>query len=98
MIPPMFQLPIYQSQTNFDSLSDLNFGSQFLNLSSEFAWIAVGFLGLIFVIASFILLYHWKKFGLEKLVMTKMALSYFSVSTALLTTTIISLVIYLNSF
>ena len=69
-----------------------------MNLSSEFAWLAVGLLGVIFLIASFILVYHWKKFGLDKLVMTKMALSYFSVSAVLLTTMVISVAIYLNSF
>ena len=94
----MFQLPIYQSQTNFNPLPTLNLGSKFFNLSSEFAWLAVGLLGVVFLIASFILVYHWKKFGLDKLVMTKVALSYFSVSAVLLTTTVISVAIYLNSF
>lgn len=94
----MFQLPIYQSQTNFNSLPSLNLGSQFLNFSPELAWLAVGLIGIIFLIVSFILVYHWKKFGLEKLVMTKMALSYFSVSVMLLVIMIISLKVYLNSF
>jgi len=94
----MFQLPIYKFQTDSNPLSSLNLGGQFLNLSSEFAWLAVGLLGVIFLIASFILVYHWKKFGLDKLVMTKMALSYFSVSAVLLTTMVISVAIYLNSF
>ena len=94
----MFQLPIYKFKTDSNPLSSLNLGGQFLNLSSEFAWLAVGLLGVIFLIASFILVYHWKKFGLDKLVMTKMALSYFSVSAVLLTTMVISVAIYLNSF
>ena len=94
----MFQLPIYQSQNNSNPLSSLNIGGQFLNLSSEFAWLVAGLLVIIFLIESFVLFYHWKKFGLEKLVMTNMALSYFSVSAVLLTLMIISMVIYLNSF
>ncbi len=93
----MFQLPIYQSQTSFNPLPGLNLGSKFFNFSSELAWLAVGLLGVIFIIISFILVYHWKKFGLEKLVMAKMALSYFSVSAVLFVTIIVSFVIYLNS-
>lgn len=93
----MLQLPIYQSQVNFNSLSGLNLGGQFLNFSPELAWLAVGLLGIIFIIVSLILVYHWKKFGFEKFVMAKMALSYFSVSAVLLIIAAISMTVYLNS-
>ena len=93
----MLQLPTYQSQTNFKPLSSLNLDSQFLNLSPELAGLAIGLLGIIFVVVSFILVYHWKKFGLDKLVMTKMALSYFSVSAALFVIMLVSFAIYSGS-
>lgn len=93
----MFQLPIYQSQTNFNPLSDLNLGGQFLNLSPELVWLAVGLLGIVFLITSFVLFYHWKKFGFEKIVMTQAALLYSSVSAVLLLITTVSLLMYLHS-
>ncbi len=93
----MLQLPIYQLQTNFNPLPGLNWGSQFFNFSQELAWLAVGLLAIVFVFLSFILFYHWKKFGFEKMVMAKAALLYSSVSAALLLITMISLLIYLYS-
>ena len=93
----LFQLPIYQSQTNFNSLPSLNSVSGFLNFSPELAWLVVGLLVIVFLIASFVLFYHWKKFGFEKLVMTQAALLYSSVSAALLLVTMISLLMYLYS-
>lgn len=93
----MLQLPVYQPQTNFNPATAVNFLNPFLKLSPELAWLAVGLLVIVFLIASFVLFYHWKKFGFEKIAMAKAALFYSSVSITLLMITVISLAIYLNS-
>ncbi|OGN09958.1 MAG: hypothetical protein A3J46_04480 [Candidatus Yanofskybacteria bacterium RIFCSPHIGHO2_02_FULL_41_11] len=92
----MLQLPIYQSQS-INRFSPLEFLGSFINFTPELIWLAVGLVGLFFIIFSFILSYHWKKFGLDTFVMAKAAVLYFSVSAILLGTMTISLVVYLNS-
>ena len=92
----MLQLPIYQLQTN-NRFSPLEFLNSFISFTPELIWLIAGLIGLFFVIFSFILSYHWKKFGLDIFVMARAAVIYFSVSAVLLAIMTVSLVIYLNS-
>ena len=93
----MLQLPIIQPQTNFNQFSVLNFVGQFFNLSPNLIWAVAGLLGVFFAGVSFILSYHWNKFGIEILVMAKAKLLYYSVSALFIATMVISLAVYLNS-
>lgn len=95
----MLQIPIYQPQViSNNQFSPLGFLSALvLSIRPEFAWLFVLLIGIFFTIASFVLSYHWKRFGLEPLVMAKATILYFSISSVLLVTMVISVVVYLNS-
>jgi len=93
----MLQLSLYQSQINLNQFSLLKFLSSIIVFSPMMAWILVAFIGVIFIVASFILAYHWKSFGLDKMVMAKASLVYFSVSSVLIIIMASSLAVYINS-
>lgn len=93
----MLQLPLVQPQFNPNQFNVQDILGAWIVLKPEYLWLFVLLVGIFFMVASFILSYHWKKFGLEKQVMTKVSAIYFSVSGILLVAMILSLIIYLNS-
>lgn len=93
----LFQLPIYQPQVNFRQFSLFEYLNSAVSFSPTIIWLTAGFLVVIFVVLSFILSYHWIRFGFETLVMAKARLAYYSVSVSLLVVMAISLAVYLSS-
>ena len=84
-------------QFNFNQFSILGFLSSAIILSPAIAWLLVALIGVLFIILSLVLSYHWKRFGIDMLVMGRATILYFSVSAALWVLMIISLAVYLNS-
>ncbi len=78
-------------------MTDFNFLNSWISFDSSAVWLGVILIAIFFAVISFILSYHWKKYGFEALVMAKAAWWYFSVSVALFGVTIVSLAIYLAS-
>lgn len=91
----MSQLPVFQ--LNFNQFSLLKFLSSVIILSPIIAWFLLALIGVFFVILSIVLSYHWKRFGIDMLVMGRAAILYFSVSSVLWVLIIISSVVYMNS-
>jgi len=86
-----------RSKTN--RMADFNFLNSLIdiNFNSSAVWLGVILTIILFAVISFILSYHWRKYGFETFVMAKAALWYFSVSAVLFSVMIISLTIYLGS-
>jgi len=91
----MTQLPVFQFNSN--QFSILKFLSSVIVLSPMIAWLLIALIGMVFIILSSVLAYHWKKFGIDTLVMGRAAILYFSVSAVLWVLMTSSLVVYLNS-
>lgn len=91
----MTQLPVYQ----FDSsqFSILNFFSSTIVFSPTTVWIFIALVGIVFIILSLVLSYHWKRFGIDMWVMGRASILYFSVSAFLWVIMIASLAFYLSS-
>lgn len=92
----MLQLPLYQPP-NINHFFSLEFFNSIFSFTPDLVWFAVGLVGIFFVVFSFILSYHWKKFGLDTIIMAKAALIYFSVSTMLIITMVVAMMVYLTS-
>ena len=84
-------------QFNFNQFSILGFLSSAIILSPAIAWLLVALIGVLFIILSLVLSYHWKRFGIDMLVMGREIILYFSVSAVLWILMTISLAVYLNS-
>ena len=93
----MLQLPVYKSDINFNQVLSLDSFSSWVVIKPEYLWLPAVLIGLFFAVASLILSYHWRKFEIDKLVIGQAAILYFSVSTVLVVTMIMSLAVYLNS-
>ena len=93
----MLQLPLYTPQFNSNQFNVQDVLGAWVVIKPEYLWLFVLLVFVFFIAWSFILSYHWKKFGFEKQVMAKASVFYFSVSGGLLSAMILSLVVYLNS-
>ncbi|OGM96248.1 MAG: hypothetical protein A3B86_03850 [Candidatus Yanofskybacteria bacterium RIFCSPHIGHO2_02_FULL_38_22b] len=93
----MLQLPVVQPQFNSNQFNVQDVLGAWVVIRPEYLWLFVLLVFMFFVAWSFILSYHWKKFGFEKQVMTKASVIYFSVSGGLLGAMVVALIVYLNS-
>ena len=93
----MLQLPVVQPKFNSNQFNVQDILGAWVVVRPEYLWFFVLFVFLFFTVWSFILYYHWKRFGFEKKVMTRASVVYFSISGGLLGLMVLFMMIYLRS-
>ena len=93
----MLQLPLYTPQFNAHQFNVSDVLGAWVVIKPEYLWLFSLLVFMFFLVWSFVLSYHWKRFGLETKVMARASILYFSISGGLLATMALFLIVYLNS-